>query len=101
MGKHVKNNTEGSGGEFLVAIRAAEECSNCQRLVLGDRSSLTTIRRAATLALQSGDPLGVINRLQKANGEEMKELALDTFLIFLRHHLAELVVDTLSVYEIF
>ena len=65
---------DASGGEFLVAIRAAEECENCHTVVLGDRSSVTTIRRAAFLAMKSGDPLGVLGRLQEANADEMKQL---------------------------
>jgi pheromone shutdown protein TraB len=68
------NNKEGGGGEFLVAIRAAENCTACVKLVLGDRSSLKTIKRAAELAIKSGDPLGVLDRLQQANGEEMQQL---------------------------
>ena len=68
------NNPVGGGGEFLVAIRAAEQVADCTTLILGDRSSITTIKRAATLAIQSGDPLGVLQRLQKANSEEMSQL---------------------------
>lgn len=68
------NNPRGGGGEFLVAIRAAEQVSACTTLVLGDRSSITTIKRAATLAIQSGDPLGVLQRLQDANSQEMSQL---------------------------
>jgi pheromone shutdown protein TraB len=68
------NNPVGGGGEFLVAIRAAEQISACTTLILGDRSSITTIKRAATLAIQSGDPLGVLQRLQEANSEEMSQL---------------------------
>ena len=62
------------GGEFLVAIRQAEQLDSVHTLVLGDRSSLTTIKRAATLAFQSGNPLGVLTRLQEANAVEMQEL---------------------------
>ena len=68
------NNSEGGGGEFLVAIRAAEACSQCHTLILGDRDSLTTIRRAAILALESGDPFSVLQRLQQANSQEMNEM---------------------------
>jgi pheromone shutdown protein TraB len=68
------NNEGGGGGEFLVAIRAAENCTACHTLILGDRSSVTTIRRAAGLAMKSGDPLGVLNRLQMANAVEMEQL---------------------------
>jgi pheromone shutdown protein TraB len=76
MSKEMTNGADknASGGEFLAAIRAAEACPNCHTVVLGDRSSLTTIRRAATLAMQSGDPLGVLGRLQEANAEEMEHL---------------------------
>ena len=73
MSKEMKNDT-GGGGEFLVAIRSAEECSETTRLVLGDRSSVTTIRRAAQLAWESGDAIGVLNRLNDSNAEEMKQL---------------------------
>jgi pheromone shutdown protein TraB len=74
MSKDIIGNENGSGGEFLVAIRAAKACPSCHTLVLGDRSSLTTIRRAALLAMKSGDPLGVLNRLQQSNAEEMEQL---------------------------
>mmetsp|Transcript_7974 Transcript_7974/g.17298 ORF Transcript_7974/g.17298 Transcript_7974/m.17298 type:complete len:412 (+) Transcript_7974:70-1305(+) len=63
------------GGEFQAAISAAEACPNCNTLVLGDRSSLETIRRAATLAIEGGDVFGVLDRLQKANEEEMTKLS--------------------------
>jgi pheromone shutdown protein TraB len=65
----------GPGGEFLVAIRAAENCTACDTLILGDRNSVTTIQRAMILALSSGDPWGVWNRLQAVNGMEMEQLA--------------------------
>jgi len=68
------NAKEGGGGEFLRAIRTAENCTACDTLVLGDRSSITTIQRAANLALESGDPLGVLKRLQQANVQEMDKL---------------------------
>jgi len=64
------------GGEFLVAIRQAERLDSVHTLILGDRSSLTTIKRATTLAFQSGDPLGVLKRLQDVNAIEMKELEM-------------------------
>lgn len=73
MGSNMKNAT--GGGEFLVAIRQAEALEGvCDTLILGDRSSVATIRRAATLAFQSGDPLGVLQRLQEANSQEMRQL---------------------------
>ncbi|CAB9523920.1 TraB domain containing [Seminavis robusta] len=62
------------GGEFLAAIRAAEQCPSCHTLVLGDRSSTVTIKRAALLALQSGNPLAVLSKLEQANAQEMKQL---------------------------
>mmetsp|Transcript_35396 Transcript_35396/g.105734 ORF Transcript_35396/g.105734 Transcript_35396/m.105734 type:complete len:381 (-) Transcript_35396:71-1213(-) len=66
------------GGEFLAAIRTAEKVAGTTpertKIVLGDRDSLLTLRRAADLALRSGDPLGVMGRLSEANGEEMEEL---------------------------
>jgi pheromone shutdown protein TraB len=68
------NNDGGGGGEFRVAIRAAENCTACHTLILGDRSSVTTIRRAAGLAMKSGDPLGVLKRLEMANAVEMEQL---------------------------
>jgi pheromone shutdown protein TraB len=68
------DNPEGGGGEFLAAIRAAEKVPDCSTLILGDRSSVTTIKRAASLAIQSGDPLGVITRLQDVNEVEMRQL---------------------------
>jgi hypothetical protein len=68
------NNPNGGGGEFLAAIQAAEKCPTCTRLVLGDRDSLTTIKRAAQLALESGDPMGVLSRLEQVNAQEMTQL---------------------------
>jgi pheromone shutdown protein TraB len=62
------------GGEFLVAIRAAEVCDACDTVVLGDRSSVTTIQRAAKLAWDSGDALGVLGRLQEENQQAIEEL---------------------------
>jgi pheromone shutdown protein TraB len=67
-------NKDGGGGEFLVAIRAAEKCPECTKLVLGDRDSVTTIQRAAQLAMESGKPLQVFQKLSEANGEEMEQL---------------------------
>ncbi|KAG7338094.1 pheromone shutdown-related protein TraB [Nitzschia inconspicua] len=62
------------GGEMLVAIRAAEQCPACDTVVLGDRSSVKTIQRAAQLAWDSGDALGVLRRLQSENQAAVKEL---------------------------
>jgi hypothetical protein len=62
------------GGEFLVAIQAAEECPNCHTVVLGDRSSVATIQRAAQLAWKSGDALGVLKRLKDENEAASEEL---------------------------
>lgn len=62
------------GGEFLRAIRCAENCTACDTVVLGDRDSLVTISRAAELAIESGDALGVLGRLQDVNSEEMRAL---------------------------
>jgi pheromone shutdown protein TraB len=63
------------GGEFLVAINAAKaNDSKCQRLILGDRDSLLTIRRAAELALRTGNPLQVLKRLNDISQEELGQL---------------------------
>ncbi|KAG7368969.1 TraB family protein [Nitzschia inconspicua] len=62
------------GGEMLVAIRAAEQCPACDTVVLGDRSSVKTIQRAAQLAWDSGDALGLLRRLQSENQAVVKEL---------------------------
>ena len=62
------------GGEFLEAINAAKADPKCQRLVLGDRDSLATIRRAAELALRTGNPLKVLSRLNSVSEEEMGQL---------------------------
>ena len=68
------NNKDGGGGEFLVAIRAAESCEVCTKLILGDRDSVTTIQRAAQLAMESGNPFRVLQKLSEANGQEMEQL---------------------------
>lgn len=65
---------EVGGGEFLAAINAAKKTPSCEKIVLGDRDSLVTLRRAAELAVRSGDPLGVLARLSEANDAEMEEL---------------------------
>lgn len=63
-----------SGGEFLVAIRAAEKCVFCDTVILGDRPIVTTIQRAAQLAWDSGDPFGVLSRLQSESTVALEEL---------------------------
>ena len=67
------------GGEFLAAINAAKMVPSCEKIVLGDRDSLVTLRRAAELAVRSGDPLGVLSRLQEANEAEMEPLQKRVF----------------------
>jgi pheromone shutdown protein TraB len=62
------------GGEFLQAINSAKAGPKCRRLVLGDRDSLLTIRRAAELALRSGHPFRVLQRLNTVSEEEMGRL---------------------------
>ena len=57
-----------------MAIRQAERLDSCHTLILADRSSVTTIQRAALLALQSGRPWQVLERLQAANAQEMAAL---------------------------
>lgn len=64
------------GGEFIAAIEAAQQndlSSTGQetKIVLGDRSSVVTIKRAIELAIRSGNPLEVLGRLASANQEEM------------------------------
>jgi len=68
------NNEDGGGGEFLAAIRSAEACPNCHKLVLGDRESVATIRRTFQLALESGNPFAVLGKLSEANEQEMQGL---------------------------
>jgi len=65
---------EVGGGEFRAAIEAAKKTPSCQKIILGDRDSLITLRRAAELAIRSGDPLGVMTRLSEANDAETNEL---------------------------
>ena len=62
------------GGEFLAAINAAKKSPSCERIVLGDRDSLVTLRRAAELAMRNGDLFGMISRLNEANDAEMEVL---------------------------
>ena len=64
------------GGEFLRAIQSAENCTVCDTVILGDRNSMVTIQRAAELALESGDFMGVANRLQNVNAEEMQKMEI-------------------------
>lgn len=73
MSNEMKND-KGGGGEFKVAIRAAEECGSCRKLVLGDRDSVATIQRAAQLAMESGNPFNVFQKLSEANDQEMQQL---------------------------
>jgi len=63
-----------AGGEFLQAIQSAESCEVCDTVILGDRNSVKTISRVAELAIESGDFMGVLNRLQGVNKEEMEKL---------------------------
>jgi pheromone shutdown protein TraB len=63
-------------GEFLRAIQSAENCTVCDTVILGDRNSMVTIQRAAELALESGDFMGVANRLQNVNAEEMGKMEI-------------------------
>jgi TraB/PrgY/gumN family len=65
-------NEQGPGGEFKAAIEAAK-ANGALRVVLGDRESTRSIRRAAELALDSGDPWGVFQRFNKINEEEMDQ----------------------------
>lgn len=63
-----------AGGEFLQAVKSAENCDVCDTVILGDRNSVTTISRVAELAIESGDFIGVLNRLQAVNKDEMDKL---------------------------
>lgn len=63
-----------AGGEFLRAVQSAENCTVCDTVILGDRNSVTTIQRVAELAIESGDFIGVLNRLQGVNQEEMEKM---------------------------
>jgi pheromone shutdown protein TraB len=64
------------GGEFLRAIQSAENCTVCDTVILGDRNSMVTIQRAAELALESGDFMGVASRLQNVNTVEMQKMEI-------------------------
>ena len=63
-----------AGGEFVQAVKSAESCDVCDTVILGDRNSVKTISRVAELAIESGDFMGVLNRLQGVNKEEMDKL---------------------------
>lgn len=63
-----------AGGEFLRAVQSAENCTVCDTIILGDRNSVKTIQRVAELAIESGDFMGVLNRLQAVNKEEIEKL---------------------------
>lgn len=75
MGKNMGKDGLVGGGEFLAAINAAkrndENSDTTTRIVLGDRNSIVTIKRALELAIRSGDPLGALRRLTSANQEEL------------------------------
>eukprot|EP00548_Thalassiothrix_antarctica_P004580 CAMPEP_0194139306 /NCGR_PEP_ID=MMETSP0152-20130528/8973_1 /TAXON_ID=1049557 /ORGANISM="Thalassiothrix antarctica, Strain L6-D1" /LENGTH=375 /DNA_ID=CAMNT_0038837089 /DNA_START=61 /DNA_END=1188 /DNA_ORIENTATION=- len=60
------------GGEFKVAIETARDITECQRVILGDRESMTTLRRGAELAVRTGNVMEVFNKLGKVNEEEFK-----------------------------
>jgi len=60
------------GGEFKIAIDTARDVSECERIILGDRDSSSTLRRAAELAVRGGNVLEVLNRLERVNSEQMQ-----------------------------
>lgn len=71
------------GGEFLAAIQAAQNVSTSSsstdsrrpiEIILGDRDSVETIRRAATLAMRSGKPWQVLERFRAVSNEEMSRI---------------------------
>ena len=88
MGKGMGKDGLIGGGEFLAAINAVkcndEYCNTCTKIVLGDRNSIATIRRAAELAIRSGNPLDTLRRLASINQEELDEMQEK-----LRHELEE------------
>lgn len=61
-----------AGGEFVVAVDTAKKIDPNVKIILGDRDSMVTIRRAAELAVRSGDPLKVLSRFNAASEDEMK-----------------------------
>lgn len=63
-----------AGGEFLRAVQAAENCTACDTLILGDRSSIATLQRVAELAIENGDFWGMLSRLEGINKDEMEKL---------------------------
>lgn len=75
MYKNLENDMDQmAGGEFLRAVRSAENCTACDTLILGDRDSVATLQRVAELAIESGDFVGVLSRLDGVNTEEMDKL---------------------------
>ena len=80
MGKTMGKDGLVGGGEFLAAINAAKsndessDNGSSTKIVLGDRSSVVTIKRAVELAIRSGDPLGALGRLASANQEELDKM---------------------------
>lgn len=75
MGKTMGKDGLIGGGEFLAAINAAkfndEFSGSTTKIVLGDRNSIVTIKRALELAIRSGDPFGALDRLASTNQEEI------------------------------
>eukprot|EP00545_Synedropsis_sp_CCMP1620_P011811 CAMPEP_0119015542 /NCGR_PEP_ID=MMETSP1176-20130426/11212_1 /TAXON_ID=265551 /ORGANISM="Synedropsis recta cf, Strain CCMP1620" /LENGTH=352 /DNA_ID=CAMNT_0006968847 /DNA_START=53 /DNA_END=1107 /DNA_ORIENTATION=+ len=81
IGETMGENGMSGGGEFLAAINAAksnDESNNdvgpATKIILGDRSSVVTLKRAAELAVRSGNPLGVLGRLSSVNQEELDKM---------------------------
>jgi hypothetical protein len=82
MGESMGNEKDGmvGGGEFLAAITAAQnndagdDNSSSTKIILGDRSSMQTLKRAAELAIRSGNPIGVMGRLFSVNQEELDQM---------------------------
>mmetsp|Transcript_37123 Transcript_37123/g.86564 ORF Transcript_37123/g.86564 Transcript_37123/m.86564 type:complete len:356 (-) Transcript_37123:325-1392(-) len=74
MGRNMGTDKLDAGGEFLAAINAAKKVNPSTKILLGDRDSVLTMRRAAELALRSGDPLSVLGRFNDASQEEMKTI---------------------------
>ena len=74
MGDNMGKDGLKGGGEFLAAVETAKGIDPSTKIVLGDRSSIVTIQRAAELALRSGDPLGVLNRMTESQSIELDVL---------------------------
>jgi len=74
MYKSMEKMDQKAGGEFLRAVQSAENCTVCDTVILGDRNSVKTIQRVGELAIESGDFVGVLNRLQAVNKEEIDKL---------------------------